>query len=175
MAAGCISKMQLNMRNHLSESARFQTLVGAANAAAALTSIHLKRLPKPEDNRDEYTKEDLDNKLPYALVYMDYANGFTFTKDSETEYVPSGRIRIYIAKKMKAEHKDNADGDAEFEDDIGVIMEEMNVLAADPEGNKVHYDRLEIVEGPWHNELNDAHTQGDLMHVMLAATFGPGA
>ena len=174
MPAGCISLMQENLRNHIAETATFQTLVGAANPTAAKLRTHLKRLPKPGANRDDYTKADLDILAPYALVYMDYANGFSFTKESESEFVPSGRMLINLVKKMKPEERENPEGDQEFEDEIGVMLEEMNVLT-NSGGGFVNYDRIEIIEGPFHNEKNDFHTQGDIMHVMIAVTFGPGA
>lgn len=81
-ATGPIAIAQELLRTTLSNCTAFQTLVGAANAAAALARIHNYDAPPPELGADSHTLEHLQAIRPCAAVWTYPQEGLTLVQDS---------------------------------------------------------------------------------------------
>ena len=162
---GEISLMQEFVKDQFAESAALQTLFGVANSAAAKAKIHFKKLPPPAANADEYAVNELANFAPYALYWMDYANGFLLAKDASLGFERTGRVMVEIVVKSDPEDEDTANDNRKFENALGAIIDD--VLALVLTAGFFAFNRIEVVEGPYHNTINDQPTQGHIIGARL--------
>ena len=80
-AAGSISLAVDNLRVTLADSAAFRTWSGTSTQAAALARIYYESLPPPTD-KNEHTLVELTALRPYAAVWTDEFDGFTYRQDA---------------------------------------------------------------------------------------------
>ena len=70
MSAGTLSLVKQYFRATVAGCSTFRTLVGAADAAAALNRVYRDVLPGPVDGK-EYTLDELRGIRPYCLVWSE--------------------------------------------------------------------------------------------------------
>lgn len=79
-ASGGITKAEERIRDMLADCTQFQTWTGAANATAAKLSIYYDAVPLDNVHDDNATLADIVSKRPFAMVYTDPTDGYSFSE-----------------------------------------------------------------------------------------------
>ncbi len=126
-AAGPISLAQEALATSLSASTTFQTLVGAANAAAALAKIHHDEVVATAPAGDEYTKAELQAIRPYALTASARQGTLRLQRRATGTYSDAGKLHLVIVRDITA--GELTAGSSEiirvWQNQIGQIMDEI--------------------------------------------------
>lgn len=124
----CLTRAEDAVVETIANSNAFQAMVAAADAAEAKERIYVDHLPNPNEDRDEWTREQWDALFPLAGVlppdddeqvsFLHYANGSGF------EYATSLAFHIRFVQRPNPA-LDIANASREFKNTIGTIAEEM--------------------------------------------------
>lgn len=147
MAIGTLSIAIEAARNLLADSETFRTLVDATTRAEALASIYRDRLPIPADNRDTYTKAELDDYCPYALVGLPEGPNFRAYRAGAGVWSRSGTLWMAIVQSAP-EGQTEAVADEGWQDTIGAILEELSDLSELPDNLMLTGIKLEMIGRP---------------------------
>jgi hypothetical protein len=132
--SGSISLAKQNLKVSLADCQVFRTWSGASDQAGALAHIHLEGLPKPPDGQQAYTKEQLAEIRPYAIVYTAANNGFDLTVSSfgaHAEYDSKGKLFFTLFQNCTDREGDDPSSDAnlEFSNFCGNLIDELAALS----------------------------------------------
>lgn len=170
--AGPISLAEDYLETTLANCAAFQSLVSAANAAAALLSIYNDALPAPADG-EGYTKAELVALHPYALIETDadggYAMGFaSVNADGSHNYRDAGKLCLRIVRQVTA-GGEIVDDERTWKNTIGQILTQLWALA----GQAGYLAITGIAVEGWHRfHPNDEPAMGDAQGVTIAVEWG---
>ncbi|OHB82794.1 MAG: hypothetical protein A2V98_25875 [Planctomycetes bacterium RBG_16_64_12] len=151
------------LRASLAASTTFQTWTGSADAAAALSRIHLSALPPPAAGAEDYSAAEWDGYLPLAILHTArYHSEF----DSDTGYAKQGTLVIHLLGAV-AEAKHDLPGEAgrDFDNVIGGIIADLESRA-----NQAGYltvKSIDMPEEPERGPIDEEDTLGDVMRVNL--------
>jgi hypothetical protein len=146
------------MKSLIAASSTFQTMVGAASAAAAKASIYL----------GAYTPAGAIAR-PFALVSSVSAD--RFSKTGLSGWVENGSFKILIERDIAAGYQpDDRQNDAEleFRNLIGKLLEEIADLSCQP--GYLVLRSIEITDGPYRYESKTG--QPEVMGCWMAAEWG---
>ena len=119
-----------HLRTMISESAEFQSWVGAANPTEAKASIHMLELPAPAD-KQHYTRTELDGLRPFALIGWPRGTGLHLRRvagGSDLTFLESQPL--YVAFEDKLDSAENVeDNFFTFTNHVGKVMVDMTKLA----------------------------------------------
>ena len=136
-ASGPLSLPLENVRTLLKNVSAFQAWVGAADAAAAASSIHLVAA-EPTIPR------------PFALVFFcaeDTWGRERIFEGSHGYYEPAGSVRLLFADDVAVANQDSfADSGLQFLNDVGGIISGMEDLAGS--GGYINLTAIRKVDGP---------------------------
>jgi hypothetical protein len=149
--AGCLSLAQENLRVTLADAAAFRTWCGAADRAAALLRIYHEGLPAPQTG-DTFTREELQQYRPYAVVFTQEQAGLTKTLDSigtHYQFAAQGRLKVRLYQNCPAGFRDQPTSDAnlEWKNTVGAIIDDLCELAGQP--GYLSFDEIRIDAGPY--------------------------
>jgi len=77
-ASGGITKAEERIRDMLATCTQFQTWTGTASVAAAKLRIYYDAVPLANMKDDSTTLTDIRSKRPFAMVYTDPSDGYSF-------------------------------------------------------------------------------------------------
>lgn len=157
---GIVSKAQGNMRTLLSESAAFQTWVGAANATEALDSIYLIEGPAVSASR------------PLAVI----GPGDKFSMDAIaggviSEYWHSGVVQIWFEDDV-ADALNEPDAWFTFTNTMGAILADL-VNPTDTD-SVMNITQIEQIFGPARTAEEERQTGIDVMNTAYDFTWQTG-
>lgn len=174
-AEGEISVAEDLLASTIAASARFQTLVGAASAAAAKERIHFDTFPQPaKDNT--HSLAELQLLRPCAIVYMDEESGLAFVHDASgvnhNFNFTSGLLKFSIEDNVPSRYADNpSEAMRYFKNYIGVIVQEMGTYAG--VAGYLAIERLTVrAIGRSHEDL--IPTYGDYLCARFEVAWGQG-
>ncbi len=170
-AAGCISLAQETLRVTMANVVEFQTLVGAADAAAALGDVYHEGLPPPADeNSDTYTRAELEALRPYALIWTEEEQGFRLTPDSADGFSVSGTLHCQIEHDIDPLIANDAgEVDRQHRNLIGKIIDELKPMAR--LGPYLAWETLTF-SGPFRRHPDDIEEMGNSIASLLTFTYG---
>lgn len=173
--AGELSAAIENLRQSVAGSAAFQSLVGAADSAEALQRVHVTALPRPTQG-GKFSREELEDLRPYALIYFDENSGVTFEKDAAGESdefgTRHGRMHLELARDVPAElANDLSAAELDWIRVVDAIIEDLMDLSG--VAGHLSFNRL-LTEGPGRNHPNRIPTEGDCQMMMLHFEYSGG-
>lgn len=161
------------LKTTLAGSSTFQTLVGAIDATAALTSIYLDSLPVATDG-NQHTAAELASFRPYALLWMNESGGYEVTHestDSAHRFRESGSHMMQIEQTVPSGvTTNNTEVELLWRNTIGDIIGEMIDLAG--QATYLAITRISIASGPHRTHPDEVPTLGDSQWVDLAIEWG---
>ena len=104
-ATGCISLAEELLRTSLADSDNFRTWVGASGASAqaqALNRVHYESLPVPPAGQQEYTRLQLQEMRPYALIGTSGFGGRHAATGSQFEFRHHGSMNLCLLQDIPA-------------------------------------------------------------------------
>lgn len=127
-ATGPIATAKGLLRTMLSNCYAFQTLDGVSRSSSELLErIYLDALPPPRGQDADYTREQLEDLRPYAIVYMPEERGFETWHTSSggrQGFTPRGVLRIILFRDVPADEQDDPGAaDRSFENAVGSIIQ----------------------------------------------------
>ncbi len=168
--AGCISKVEEQLKESLSKSGTFQTLVSAGDAAAAKASIYYEDLADPADNKDSHDADELETYRPYAVVFIEPGGNFGRREVAVGTFASFGRVSLLIVRT--AENSPNrGDGDLDWLNVVGQILEDLEQLSET--AGCLKFVESTIRDGPGRRELDEAPGQGEEQGARIDFQFGP--
>lgn len=165
-----------NLAASLAACAQFQSLVGAADSAAALNHIYFSALPPPASG-GKHTKAEIEGYRPYALIYLDEETGCTFEADAggEQDYFGRrlGKLHLWIEQNVPALYADDpSTADAEFLEIIDTLVGQLLDLSGI--AGYMSFARL-TTEGPMRAPEDVSPTLGDYQVCKLHVEYVGGA
>src|SRR5688500_12676817 len=124
-AAGMMSLCEKHLADSLADCPAFQSLMGAANAAAALAKIYFNAIDNlPEPAEGEFEPGTLRDLRPFAIIHGDFP--FTVSAGAFDTPLESGSLGIIIETDYP-EDLLNLPSEAErrIRNSIGAIQEEL--------------------------------------------------
>ena len=172
-AEGPISRADTLLAASLAACARWQSMVGAVAAPAALARIHFGALPPPDARRQEYSLAELAALRPFAIVFADEDTTLTLRHKStgtRRRFHDEGLVKFYIERDVPAELAlDPAELDRRFKNDAGVLMQELCALA----GLAGYLAINEITgRGPLRSDKDEVTGKGDYQHFYFDVQWG---
>ena len=127
-ASGPIATAKSLLRAMLSGCYAFQNLDGVSRSASVLLDrIYLDALPPPRGQAADYTREQLEDLRPYAIVYMPEERGFETWHTSgggRQGFTPRGVLRIILFRAVPEDEQDDpGSADRSFENAVGSIIQ----------------------------------------------------
>lgn len=127
-ASGPIATAKSYFRDMLSRCTALQEIDGASfSAAELLERIYLDGAPLPAGNADNYTRAELEQLRPFAVVWMPSNRGFLTRHTSSggrQGFTPSGVLAVDIYRSVpEDEQHDPAAADRSFENTLGRVIQ----------------------------------------------------
>lgn len=167
--SGSIALVLKSLREGLSQSATFQTLVDAEDAAEAKAWIHYERLPDPASDADSYTAAELDAYRPYAIVSF-APNSFRADLIAQSTFDARGRVLLELVREPD-DSGGRAGADLDWLNVVGGIVDDLATLVET--AGCLMFSRVEAVSGPGRAALDDSPGAGaEEQGVVLALSFG---
>ncbi len=163
-----IQTSQALLRTSLAASAAFQSLVGAADATAAAAKIYHDAFPKPANNKQAHSLDELNALRPCAIVYTE---DFETTRDA-TDYCwhQKGVIRAVIYRNVPTADKNNQSKlETDFRTIMGEIMQDLIDLSETAGYLAVRGMRT---EGPYRTDNEELNAIGDAQAYELIIRWG---
>jgi len=156
--------------------ARFQTLMSAANAAAALARIYIDSLPQPAavngNVPDEYTRAQLETLRPFLLISQPPRKNYRRSRVATDCYAESGILTAYLEVSVATgDREDLSTAFRKFKNHVGVILTQMDAFAYLP--GYLAIDNCEV-DGPFRCEDDEVNRSGDWMGIMLTLYWNGG-
>jgi hypothetical protein len=172
-AAGSMSLAQENLRTILAACATFRTLVGAADAAAALPRIHHEFLTAPA--ADTYTADEMAGLRPYAIVSTDPACGFERVSHALGSFSSRGRLILILARSVPVAAQGQpaigqAEADLLWRNTVGQIMDELATLSSGTAGY-LSIEGIRVAMGPGRYTDQRDPAVGEEMGAVLLITW----
>lgn len=177
-AAGPISTIEEIAAATLANTAQFQDLTGAANAAAALESIYFDALPPPDSDADSYTLAEIEALRPFAILNTEPQAGFRWHnagRGAAWTYKTSGLVTIQIEANIDADDLDDPQEYMRlFKNAIGQIISTDD--ASEPGLLELagQAGRLPITEVMFYGPFRGAEEAGDAQGNFLWAAIDLG-
>ncbi len=158
----------------LSNCPTFQSLVGAVDATEALDKVFQDALPKPV--AEAYTKQELINLRPYAIVaYEADIESWSYARiatggSTDQCWRAQGSLRIEILRSTTSNLTPAQDAKS-FREVASSIIQEM---AAQYESGGIAAD-LYGLQGPYRIADEQLEELGDHSWVIISVQFGRGA
>jgi len=172
--SGYIAEPKLRLAKMIAASAAFRTLVSAADADAALASIHYDALPEPADEETgEYTLAELQNYRPCAIVADERMNGWRAERVAEQVFRPSGMVVFEIFTDAASSHEGQPTADAigTFMNTLGEILEDiLEVQGVEP---YLAIKSVQKADGPFWGDPDAAPTEGVWIGAQFLVEWGP--
>jgi len=169
-AEGQIALSESLLASTLAASDEWQELCGAADEAAALNSIHIFALPDPADGASEFTWDEYESYLPFALITTAPA-GFSLQRDGVLAYTQRGTLGLTIEAKIE---NSVAANDSErsrwFLNRLGVIVLEM--VAKDSTAGYLTINRIDLVNWEFGAPEDEAVRGFVLARASFVVTYG---
>lgn len=171
-AEGGISLAEENLARTLADCARFQSWAGATNRAQALKRIYFDSLPPPEADKAAHSRDSIEKLRPFALISTNLQNGYSRGRVGTQTYAEAGNLMIVFEEGVPDSlAADDAAAARKFKNTLGVIMDELLVLAY--QATYLAIDQLTL-QGPVRCHPDDVEGQGDHQFAGLAVSFGVG-
>lgn len=174
---GGISLSEDYLRTTLANCARFRTWCGAIDVPAALARIYPCGLPEPAASPngeipESYTAAQLTALRPFALLWADEQAGWRTGRVASEAWDEAGQLYIAFEQAIDpALKRDMAGQDRRFKNDLGVIANELSVLAY--QAGYLAIDQI-VVRGPWRAHPDDVKHEGDHLYANMQVTWGLG-
>ena len=152
--SGPISKALNNLRTLLSNCAAFKTLVGAADAAAALASIHLVAVENPT--------------RPFALIAFAERGCWTARKNAGgagNYFRDEGSLMLLLEQDVAEGTSTEPDAGLTFANALGDIAADILELAGT--GTYLSVTGVRVVQGPQRSHRDAAPKEGDYYQALL--------
>lgn len=171
---GPISVPLAAVEDLLAASTAFQGWVGAANATAAKSRIHVIGLPSPAANRPSYTADELNAMRPFAVLNYDVAEPMTMESVAQGQFIPNGRILISLeANVAGGDARDFKEAAYKFLNVVGQVVEQ--VAAASESGGSPVVQRVRMRMSPRRAEEKERPARGDFLVTIVGLEFGLGS
>jgi hypothetical protein len=155
-ATGVISVPLSALRTMVSQSATFQTWVGAANAAAALASIHMVGLAEADVAR------------PFALVTL--GDNWRRTYAGTNRFTMNGELFLVLEGEVDAANVDDfADAEFEFTNTVGGIIEDLEALS---ESEALIVQSIRVQDAPQRSWRDEKASEGEYYNCVFAFEYG---
>ena len=167
-----IQTVQILLATTLANCAAFRTLVGAADATAALPRIYHDSFPPPPDGADRYSAAQLATIRPCALVYTEDGKGYVIERDAMGTdcWHGSGILHAVIYRTVPAAIADDpGEVDRTFRVIIGDIITQ---LVAQSETAERLASRKITVSGPYRTPPDELQVMGDEQAYDLMLEWG---
>lgn len=172
-AEGEISLAEDYLASTIAASARFQSLVGAANATAAKERIYFDLLPPPVHG-EKHSRPELVALRPCCIVYTDENAGLTFVHDASgvdfSFNFTGGQINFELIANVPDQYSHDPSAVARwFKNHVGVIVKEMGGYAG--KAGYLAIERLEV-GNIGRAPVNKVPTYGDYVGVVGTVQWG---
>lgn len=155
----------------LADCVAFQDFVGAADSTAALLRIHHDAFPPPE--ADKYTREELEDVRPCALIYTPDSQGYVTEYDAtDAHWRTHGIIYFVLYRTVPA---NIADDPGEVATSFREIVSDL-IVELQEKGNEADclIVRKIIANGPFRNDPTKINDEGDEQAYELIVEWGVG-
>jgi hypothetical protein len=149
----CETKIEDRLRLMIAACATYDDFVGRAGASesALLGSIHIDEFTNPADY-EAYTDTEFAAIFNGCLVYLGDEAGVQWSRESESQFVPSGVAHVRLRRLIPAADRD--DGEKAFRDFknlAGEIMAELRAQVGQDDTTTLRI--LDMVRmGPWKSD-----------------------
>jgi len=169
--SGPLSLCEQNLRLTLADCAAFRAFAGAATQAQALARIHRIGLPKPSDGAS-YTKTELTNYHPLAIVYLSPARGLTRVRTADQVWADTGLAYVRLRRMAASVVKNQATTEElrTFANEIGDVVEDLCELSG--QAGYLDFHRIGLEYGPVDGEAEDLPGLGIWLEAELFVEFG---
>lgn len=168
-----IQAVQEVMRSTLSASTSFQTMVGAANAAAALARIYHDEIPKPASGQQSHSLVEMIAIRPCAIIYTQVGQGgWRADRDAMGNgcWNYSGTLVVVLMRNVPEADKDDLSKvDTDFRTTVGEIIEDL--IDLNETASYLTMDRIDAM-GPYRTELKELKAIGDAQSYELVIGWG---
>ncbi len=153
--SGAISRPLIALQTMLAESATFQAWTSAANAAAALNSIHLVTVAEDALAR------------PFAIV--DLGDTLSLHAAAAGTHIPSGELTVYFEADVPDDITD-AQALLAFSDQVGGVIADL--LAVSGDGDRISIRAIGYSTAPTRSIDDREPVEGDFYRVELQIEHG---
>ncbi len=171
--AGPISLAEEYLRATLADVTAFRTWCGAAGQAEALAKIHNDGLPAATDLENGYTKSELQDYAPYAIIETAEEAGYRMrfsAVGSSHEYADGGKLVLRLVQFVAVGDKDDVkEAERKWKNAIGQIMAGLFGLAGG--AGYLAITGLELEE-LFRFHPNDNPALGDQQGAMIGVEWG---
>ena len=174
---GCISKAQEFLRTTIANSATFQTLVGAGDAATALASIYHEALPPPAGNATEPALAELQCYRPVACGWTNEEEGGCIKSlqsiSTRSDFREAGQLFAFSEEDVPIGiANDPSEVDLQFKNTVGQIIDDVCLLAG--QAGYLAFNQI-ASSGPFRTHENAVKTEGDAQSMLLRFDWGAAA
>lgn len=162
-------------RDMLAASPAFQTWTGTPDSTGALERIYYEGLPAPA-NSIRYTRGELEDYRPYALVYIADEGGFTRDILATTSFDEAGIVVLTLEQTAPTNLGDDPSSDAniQWSNSIGEIVDGLATLRAAMTNavtdQYLAFDRLRLMARGWASKDQQV-AQGLFQRAIIAVDF----
>lgn len=174
---GPLSLSLVNLQILVAACPSFQTWTGSADAAEALTRVHLVDIPAPDAGRSEYTVEQLQAMRPLARVNLfetpNGVGGQAWQSDrvAESAYSFSCRLVLDFLDNVGEDMVNDTPGaKLSFMNNVGAVI--MDMLGLSGTNGYLVIDRIEIFQSIARSDQTLAAAQGDFYRTQLLLQCG---
>ncbi len=172
-ATNCWTESQEKLITALANSARFQEIIVAADATAALLKVFGEQLKKP-NSREVYKKEELQNLKGYGQVYSADESPYGFADDG------SGRLKFFgnsiiVFRRLVTDYEANSQNvplelERWFQNRVGDAMTQVHTYLNDNSGPFIK--GMVVPDAPWLNDSKQWDQVGMWQMTEVAVAWG---